>query len=70
MSVVMQRENTEEIVMYTKGADNMIFDKIKGKIKINLRVPVALVLSTTAYAPDLTVGALKQFKLDQVWCCC
>ena len=36
MSVVMQRENTDEIVMYTKGADNMIFDKIKGKIKIGV----------------------------------
>ena len=36
MSVVMQRENTDEIIMYTKGADNMIFDKIKGKIKIGV----------------------------------
>ena len=58
--------------MYTKGADNMIFDKIKGKIKIRLRAPavvwgalVALVLSTTTYAHGLTFRALKQFKLDQ-----
>ena len=42
MSVVMQRGNTEEIVMYTKGADNMIFDKIKGKIKIRLRAPAVV----------------------------
>ncbi|XP_067949362.1 phospholipid-transporting ATPase VA-like isoform X2 [Watersipora subatra] len=29
MSVVMRRENSQEIVVYTKGADNVIFDKIK-----------------------------------------
>lgn len=31
MSVVMQRENSDHIIMYTKGADNMIFEKIKGE---------------------------------------
>lgn len=31
MSVVIKQEDSESIVMYTKGADNVIFDKIKSR---------------------------------------
>ena len=30
MSVVMRNQDTDEIIMYTKGADNVIFDKVSG----------------------------------------
>lgn len=30
MSVVLQRQDANEIILYTKGADNVIFDKIIG----------------------------------------
>lgn len=29
MSIVMKEEKSGEILLYTKGADNIIFDKIK-----------------------------------------